>query len=371
MNPAEDLLAHKNLFRKLLREWYLRNHRPLPWRKKPSLYKTVVSEFMLQQTQVVTVVPYFLRWMKELPSFTQLAKAPADKVLKLWEGLGYYSRARNLQSLARSVVKTRKIPKDVTSWQTLPGVGPYTASAIASIAFDTPAAVVDGNVVRVLSRLSAHDGVFESSSQAVKYFSKMSRALLNRREPGNHNQAVMELGATVCLRRKPLCLLCPVRRLCGAYRSGNPEMFPSLTHKQTKQLTVERLWVLRGSDLLLERIPETAKRLAQIYELPRKEAVGPFAENPTLLAVKSRAISNQQIEERIYAYESQLAGPLGNAAPNGLKWVALSQLDSVVISGPHRRWITELLDRPKTADSTTEASHWKKSAFGRGISRSR
>ena len=143
----------QNDFRKILLGWYGKYQRELPWRAKPNLYKTVVSEFMLQQTRVSTALPYFANWLQKFPSFTVLAEAKEEDVLKGWEGLGYYSRARNLHRLAKTISPLKSIPEDAKFWQTLPGIGPYTSAAITSISFNQPEAVCDGNVVRVLTRI--------------------------------------------------------------------------------------------------------------------------------------------------------------------------------------------------------------------------
>jgi len=321
----------------------------LPWRIEPSLYKTVVSEFMLQQTQVKTVLPYFAHWLDALPDFAALARAPEAKVLKLWEGLGYYTRARNLHKLARTLIeKTRgdekQIPKTREGWLALPGIGPYTAAAITSISFGTQAAVVDGNVVRILARLTADTTPYRDSTSAAKAFTPIANSLLNPTHPGDHNQAMMELGATLCLRRKPLCLTCPVRALCACTRLGhNPEDYPRLAPKLMEKLTIHRAWCVRNGQVLLHRTPAKSRRLANLYEFPElppdsaslRKING--AEQPPLLT-KKRSITRYQITEHIYA-TSAPRGPL----PEDHEWVPIAELENVTLSGPHRRWLCELL----------------------------
>src|SRR5687767_12529000 len=163
-----SLIAARTKFQAALLEWYRTHARPLPWRESPSVYKTVVSEFMLQQTQVKTVLPYFARWLEALPDFASLAAADEARVLRLWEGLGYYSRARNLHRLSRALVALPSIPRTAAEWQELPGVGPYTAAAITSISFAAPVACVDGNVVRILARLTADGTEFRDSASDRK-----------------------------------------------------------------------------------------------------------------------------------------------------------------------------------------------------------
>src|SRR5688572_1441670 len=209
-SAAAALVASRNNFQSSLLGWYRAHARTLPWRQQPSLYKTVVSEFMLQQTQVKTVLPYFARWLEALPDFAALAAADEARVLKLWEGLGYYSRARNLHRLAQIIAALPAPPRTAAEWRELPGVGPYTAAAITSISFATPAACVDGNVVRILARLTADATLYRDSGTAAKAFTPLADALLPVAHPGAHNQAMMELGATVCFRQNPLCLTCPV-----------------------------------------------------------------------------------------------------------------------------------------------------------------
>jgi len=229
---------------------------------------------MLQQTQVKTVLPYFARWMEAFPDFATLAAAPEDAVLKQWEGLGYYSRARNLHRLAKAVASLPSLPQTTEAWLDLPGVGPYTAAAVTSIAFGTPAACVDGNVVRILARLTADDREFRDSASAAKAFAPLAQAILSPDNPGSHNQAMMELGATVCFRQKPMCLTCPVRPWCAGARTGNPEQFPRLAAKKFEELTVHRVWLIRREQLLLHRAPPDAKRFANMYELPTVEMLG-------------------------------------------------------------------------------------------------
>ena len=386
MAHSEKLTSRRLPFQQALHAWYRVHQRKLPWRNAPSLYKTVVSEFMLQQTQVVTVLPYFDRWLRELPSFATLAAAPESKVMKLWEGLGYYSRARNLHKLAQAWVAAAVPPRTPAEWRELPGIGPYTAAAITSISFDEPAAVVDGNVVRILARLTGEGRLFRDGTEAVKHFTPLADTLITGSHPGTHNQAMMELGATVCFRTNPQCLICPIAEFCVARRTGNPEKLPRLKPKVTEQKSVARLWCVDRGRLLLRRGHAKAKRLAGLHELPeasdlgisiqslreaRKgdEAIQPFRQAPgpepvegpdrharpgrarddkaglTLLLTKRRAITRFQITESIYA--AQLTPALRQlvALSESLEWIPLKQLDRVTLSGPHRRWIEEMLSR--------------------------
>ena len=342
-SPASTLIAAAPDFQRALRDWYRLHARSLPWRSAPSLYKTVVSEFMLQQTQVKTVLPYLERWLAALPDFATLAAAPEERVLKLWEGLGYYSRARNLHRLAKQIAALPVPPRSPAAWQELPGIGPYTAAAITSITFDAPAACVDGNVVRILARLTGDATEFRDSASASKVFSPLAHALLPADQPGDHNQAMMELGATVCFRQSPLCLTCPVRSFCAAARRGEPEAFPRLAPKKMEQRSVTRVWSERNGALLLRRAPTGAKRFANMHELPTAEEAGlaiATAERGQLLARKRRGITRFQITESIHRVP---ASGLRKKLQPELVWVPLPQLDTITLSGPHRRWVKAIL----------------------------
>jgi A/G-specific adenine glycosylase len=341
----EALLARRAGFRGALLSWYRASRRRLPWRESPSPYSTVVSEFMLQQTQVATVLPYFARWMAALPDFAALAAAPESAVLKLWEGLGYYSRARNLHRLAKEVAP-RPLPAEADAWLELPGVGPYTAAAIASIAFGRPLACVDGNVVRILARLTRDGAAHRDSASASRAFAPLAQELLNPDAPGDHNQAMMELGATVCLRQNPRCPVCPVRDFCEAAREGDPAAYPRLEQRKTERRAVLRVWCERSGSLLLHRNPAGARRLAHLHELPTAEQAGidPLkAATGDLVARRSRSITRYRIVESIHA----AVLPKGTPRP-GLVWIPLRDLGSVTLSGPHRRWTTEVLASRKT-----------------------
>jgi A/G-specific adenine glycosylase len=299
---------------------------------------------MLQQTQVATVLPYFARWMAELPDFASLAAASESRVLKLWEGLGYYTRARNLHRLAKEVAG-RPLPETAEGWRGLPGVGPYTAAAVASIAFGEPRACVDGNVVRILARLTRDGTAFRDSGSASKAFAPLADALVNWAQPGDHNQAMMELGATVCSRRAPTCLVCPVRGFCGAARAGDPEDYPRLEPKRTERRSVVRVWCERAGALLLHVNAPGSRSLADIHELPTAAQAGLSDEaalKGALVARRNRGITRYRIEESIHRAKAPQGGPGA-----GLRWVPIGELDAVSLSGPHRRWITQVLaERP-------------------------
>ncbi|MBP8257160.1 MAG: A/G-specific adenine glycosylase [Opitutaceae bacterium] len=338
-------MIHRVEFQSALLHWYRENLRPLPWRLIPSVYRTVVSEFMLQQTQVKTVLPYFGRWQEKFPDFASLASAPESAVLKQWEGLGYYSRARNLHRLAKAVVAGPVLPATAEDWRKLPGVGPYTAAAITSIAFGLPEACVDGNVVRILARLIGDGSRHRDSATAARHFVPLASDLLSPSSPGDHNQAMMELGATVCHRNKPLCNCCPVARWCAATKSGSPENFPKFFPKKIEHRSVARVWVVGNDTLLLRRTPARARRLANLHELPLAADLDldeQSLQTSDLLAKRRRGITRYLITESIYRILPPKRLHLGAE----LVWIRFGDLPSISLSGPHRRWITELLGTP-------------------------
>jgi len=205
----------------LLLDWWDAGHADLPWRDSRDPYAIWVSEIMLQQTQITTVIPYYERWMAHFPTVAALAAAPLDAVLKLWEGLGYYSRARNLHAAAQAVMAQwgGQLPQTAVALQQLKGIGRYTAGAIASIAFDEPVPVLDGNVIRVLTRLTDDDG--DVTTTAVKkHLWQLAAELVPPARPGDYNQALMELGQQICVPAKPVCLLCPLSAYCQARQCG-------------------------------------------------------------------------------------------------------------------------------------------------------
>ncbi len=214
-------------FQSRLLNWYGEKKRDMPWRKSLDPYRILVSEFMLQQTQFKTVIPYYKNWMKSFPTVKKLAAASESNVLKHWEGLGYYSRARNLRKSAIQIQNEHggMVPDSLQEIQKLPGVGRYTAGAVLSIAYDKRVPVLDGNVKRVLSRLflMKENGSTRNSENRLW---KTMESLLPEKGCGDFNQAFMELGATICLPQKPLCVDCPLKKFCQANQSGKQELFP-------------------------------------------------------------------------------------------------------------------------------------------------
>ncbi|MGD7046101.1 A/G-specific adenine glycosylase [Jeotgalibacillus proteolyticus] len=260
-------------FQKDLIGWFEKEMRELPWRKNKDPYQIWVSEIMLQQTRVDTVIPFYHRFMEQFPTIEALANAPEENVLKAWEGLGYYSRARNLQSAVREVHEQYKgivpdTPKEISS---LKGVGPYTAGAILSIAYGVPEPAVDGNVMRVLSRvLSIWEDIAKPSSR--KSFEEAVRHLISHDNPSYFNQALMELGALICTPSSPSCLLCPVQRHCSAFAEGVQRDLPVKTRKKSTKV-IDLLTVIvqnQQGEYLMNKRPSQGL-LANLWEFPSFE----------------------------------------------------------------------------------------------------
>ena len=242
-------------FRKQLLTWFLQFQRDLPWRRTKDPYRIWISEIMLQQTRVAAVIPFYERFLARFPDVDALAEAPQEEVLRLWSGLGYYSRARNLQKAAQQIVAQHggQFPRDEEAVLTLSGIGPYTGAAILSIAFGAKHAVLDGNVARVLARLGAIRGDLRESRR-WQSLQSTAQELLDPKAPGDWNQAMMELGAMICTPRAPQCLLCPVAKFCRARQTGDPESFPEKRKKREAVQIVLAATVLcspRGQTLLL------------------------------------------------------------------------------------------------------------------------
>ncbi|WP_273852907.1 A/G-specific adenine glycosylase [Guptibacillus spartinae] len=266
-------LFDEQKFQEDLISWFKKEQRILPWRENKDPYRVWVSEIMLQQTRVDTVIPYFERFMRLFPSIEALAEAEESDVLKAWEGLGYYSRARNLQSAVREVAESYNgiVPNHPREISGLKGVGPYTAGAILSIAYDIPEPAVDGNVMRVLSRVV---GIWEDIAKpsARKTFEEVTRRIISKDDPSSFNQGMMELGAIVCTPRSPSCLLCPVQEHCRAFAEGSQEELPIKSKKKAPRpvpIAVVALEDSTGKFLIRQR-PETGL-LASLWEFPNVE----------------------------------------------------------------------------------------------------
>lgn len=330
--------------RRALLAWFAQHRRPMPWREEVSAYRTVVSELMCQQTQIATAIPYFERWTARWPDFTALARAEEAEVLALWAGLGYYSRAKNLLGLAQQVAALKALPRTAAEWRAFKGVGPYTAAAIASIAFAEPVAVVDGNVVRVLARLDGVRTKLRDASSAAKLFTARADALVDPDQPGDFNQAMMELGATVCRKGAPECGRCPLAPWCEAKAAGDAANLPRFAAKERQTATVERALILQAGKLLLHRNAPQAKRLAGMAEIPTLATLGQAVVGTPVLT-RRRTIGTVTYEEKLYVLRPTAAQLRQWLLLAGLEWVAVKALDEAALSGPHRRWLGEWLSR--------------------------
>ena len=259
---------NQNIQRKLL-AWYDKEKRDLPWRNTKDPYRIWVSEIMLQQTQVKTVIPYYERWIRTLPTIENLSNAPEQKVLKLWEGLGYYSRAKNLKKASQIICKemNKELPKTVKALQKLPGIGRYTAGAISSIAFGLKAPVLDGNIKRVLSRLFCiNENGTTSASEKILW--QKSEDLVPDRRPGDFNQALMELGATICTPNSPLCQQCPLQNKCEAFLKVTVGLFPPLKKKiSSKKIEVSAGIIIKNNKVYIQQRKKNAL-MGGLWEFP-------------------------------------------------------------------------------------------------------
>ncbi|MFT8322731.1 MAG: A/G-specific adenine glycosylase [Bacillus sp. (in: firmicutes)] len=277
MKSINETLKSVNIqgFRDDLLNWFTEEQRTLPWRQDQDPYKVWVSEIMLQQTKVDTVIPYFNRFIEQFPTIEALSEAEEETVLKAWEGLGYYSRARNLHTAVKEVNEKYGgvVPNTPVEIAKLRGVGPYTAGAILSIAYGVPEPAVDGNVMRVLSRiLSIWEDIAKPKSR--KIFEEAVRGLICYENPSYFNQALMELGALICTPTSPSCLLCPVREHCQAFHDGTQTELPIKTkNKKQKSLNLAAV-ILKDTDgrTLIHKRPE-AGLLANLWEFPNMEIV--------------------------------------------------------------------------------------------------
>jgi len=306
--------------RAALLRWFSRRRRSLPWRRSRDAYAIWVSEAMLQQTTVATVIPYYERFMRRFPDAAALAASSEDEVLALWSGLGYYSRARNLRLAAKQLVETRggRFPEDLELALTLRGVGPYTARAVTSMAYGMPHAVVDGNVRRVLSRLYAVRHMREADAQ------RRAQTLLSARSPGKWNEAMMELGALICTPRNPRCDACPAAPHCRGQE--RPEYWSvGKPRRRAVPTMVEMALVRRGGRILLTRNREGGL-MGGLYDLPwsglprrtgpnrtlRERYRGILRIDPEPLATFRHTITHHRIEGRVFA-----ARMTGRGLPSG------------------------------------------------------
>lgn len=259
-----------------IEKWFIHHQRDLPWRQTKSPYHIWLSEIILQQTRVNQGVNYYLRFTEAYPDIKNLAAADLDDILKLWQGLGYYSRARNMHATAKTIMEDYQgeFPSSYEELLKLKGIGPYTAAAVASIAFNVPVAVVDGNVFRVLARLF-NEGTIINSSKGRSVFTKLAEDILDHKNPGLHNQALMELGSRICLPKNPLCRQCPLSPHCKASLTGRIHEFPvKAVRKALRSRFFNYLFISIGHTTYLSRRNEK-DIWNSLYEFPLIETIKP------------------------------------------------------------------------------------------------
>lgn len=343
----------RSAFQHDLISWYEKEKRNLPWREERDPYKIWVSEIMLQQTRVDTVIPYFQRFMEKFPTIEALAKAEEEEVLKAWEGLGYYSRARNLHSAVKEVQEKYggKVPDTYEEISKLKGVGPYTAGAILSIAYGKPEPAVDGNVMRVFSRiLTIWEDIGKASAR--KTFEKVVRELISPEHPSSFNQALMDLGATICTPTSPLCLLCPVQEHCQAFHEGLVDELP-VKSKGKKQRPVHIAAIVARDDhgkTVIHKRPDTGL-LANLWEFPNIEITHSYINETKLLKEKLEKEYGMKVEVgslvgkidhvfshliwNIHVYEGKLLEPI--VEKDDLRLVSEKEIEAYPFSVSHQK----------------------------------
>lgn len=317
-------------FRRQLLRWFSKNGRDLSWRRTRDPYAILVSEFMLQQTQVAAVLPYFQRWLRRFPNFHALADALEREVLHAWQGLGYYARARNLHLTAKQVVDRHggQFPASIEQMQLLPGVGKYTAHAMATFAFDQAVPIVEANTSRVLARLFNLQIPIGSAS-GQKSLWGYAASLVPRKFSATYNSALLDLGALVCLPSKPKCGICPVNKFC---RAKNPESLPiKRPRPATKQLIEKHFFVIQNDRLLLS---QSADRWRGMWILPPLHS---SSKTSGAIYKATFPFTNHRVRLQIFRYRER------KIDSSRKRWFSLRKLDSIPIPSPHRRAIDALL----------------------------
>jgi A/G-specific adenine glycosylase len=337
-------------FRNDLLQWFSKNKRHLPWRKNPDWYKTYLSEIILQQTTVDQGLPYFQKFLSTFPTINDLARANEEQVLHLWAGLGYYSRGRNLLKAAKIIVNDHNafFPDDYKHALKIPGIGPYSAAAILSIAFKKPHAAIDGNVIRVVARLYAvrDDTRLTTTLNIIK---NRTGSLLDKDNPGNFNEAMMELGATVCTPKKPKCTCCPVNSFCTAFKKNLIENIPLRSAAKARHKKYHVACILKQqSKILIGRRPQSGL-LAGMWELPVIEIKQKNFENALHKVLKEKDIilqSESPVFRHMYShidlrYKAITAD--NNIGQNFYdyyidhKWIDLNEAENYAIHNAHKK----------------------------------
>ena len=356
MNPVNSESKNHRIVQLLLR-WFFQNARDLPWRHTRDPYAIWVSEIMLQQTQVKTVIPYWERWMRELPTIQSLAKAKPDRVLKLWEGLGYYTRARNLQNAAKIILGKHdgEFPETFDAILALPGIGRYTAGAICSIAFNQPQPILDGNVIRVLTRLFGISGnptektvnqqLWKIAGQLVEQAGKIKS---NARDNCSHfNQSMMELGALICTPRQPNCLDCPLQKNCAAHRENHVDSLPNLAKRIEPTKRIFTAFVVQKNNRFLVQQRPAKVVNAGLWEFPNVELangktsleIQPFQIIPRTLPLCTirHSITRYRITLNVFRAALKSRKEMSHG-----KWLSISEMKKLAFSSAHRQILEKL-----------------------------
>ena len=371
-------MRSRDIVQRLL-AWFARNARPLPWRRTRDPYAIWVSEIMLQQTQVKTVLPYWERWMRALPKLAALAKAKPHRLHKLWEGLGYYTRVRNLQRAARLIVEQHggQFPHDFDALLALPGIGRYTAGAVCSIAFDQPQPILDGNVIRVLTRLCGIAGNPRERKTNARLWQLAQKLVLQaaetgaRKSPSPHasrithhasrpcsqfNQSLMELGALVCTPRQPRCGVCPIAKHCVAYREGRVEQLPGLSRRARATPRRFVAFVAQRRGLFLVRQRPAGVVNAHLWEFPNLElspddsdlrgaarrALGVCPQTLEPLPTIKHSITRYRITLEAYQLKGRQAARI--PAETQGRWLGRSRLKQLAFTSAHKQILRRLGD---------------------------
>jgi A/G-specific adenine glycosylase len=354
--PVSPAPQRKGAIRRNLLQWYRANARDLPWRRTKDPYAVWLSEILLQQTRVDQGTPYYERFLKQFPDVASLANASEQAVLKAWEGLGYYSRARNLHKAAKQIVKERAgtFPGNAQDWQTIPGVGRYTAGAIASIVYNEPVPVLDGNVIRVLTRVFDIDAC--SDLPAVKEsLWNLAASLVPQENPGDFNQAMMELGARICTPREPACETCPVANQCEARAAGTQRQRPVRAPKKAvpyKELVLGAVY--KNGRILIAKRPAHGL-LAGLWELPGgelnngethakalrrtlRETIGVTVKTGGLIASVDHAYSHLRVTLNVYRCDYIDGTPTADVHDQ-LKWMTRARLEEFPFPKAHHKFL--------------------------------
>jgi A/G-specific adenine glycosylase len=354
----QKLASGKRAEAHALLAWYDRHRRVLPWRaaagETADPYRVWLSEIMLQQTTVKAVAPYFLRFTARWPNVEALAAAPLDDVLRTWAGLGYYARARNLHACAQTVVERHagRFPSSETALSALPGIGHYTAAAVAAIAFDVSTVPVDGNVERVVARLYAVDKALPAAKPEIQ---RLAQALASRERSGDLAQGLMDLGATICTPKKPACALCPWSDACAARVRGDPETFPIKTPKpEGRRRRGAAFVMLRADGRMLVRSRPPKGLLGGMTEVPTTawthdfDEANALDEAPKLARARWRRIPGvvthvfTHFPLDLVVYVTKI--PVSTRAPEGARWVALADLAGEALPNLMRKVVAHALE---------------------------